>query len=66
LKYYSKNTKYTTNPILTEDIILSYMPASTLWRRANGKPSKRDKAANQQYLTPQEERALVAHVLRMA
>jgi hypothetical protein len=42
------------------------IPASTLWRRANGKPSQRDKAANQQYLTPQEERALVNHVLRMA
>ncbi|KUL81896.1 hypothetical protein ZTR_09528 [Talaromyces verruculosus] len=42
------------------------IPASTLWRRANGKPSRQDKAANQQYLSPQEERALVNHVLRMA
>jgi hypothetical protein len=34
-----------------------------LWRRANNKPSIADKAANQQYLTPQVEQALV---LRLA
>jgi hypothetical protein len=37
-----------------------------LWRRANNKPSIADKAANQQYLTPQEEQALVEYVLRLA
>ena len=42
------------------------IPASTLWRRACGRPSKRDKAAKQQYLTPQDENALVEYVLRMA
>ncbi|KAK5805975.1 hypothetical protein VI817_000233 [Penicillium citrinum] len=42
------------------------IPASTLWRRANNKPSLADKAANQQYLTPQEEQALVGYVLRLA
>ncbi|KAJ5745113.1 hypothetical protein N7520_010295 [Penicillium odoratum] len=42
------------------------IPASTLWRRANNKPSIVDKAANQQYLTPQEEQALVEYVLRLA
>lgn len=42
------------------------IPASTLWRRANNKPSLADKAANQQYLTPQEEKALVEYVLRLA
>jgi hypothetical protein len=42
------------------------VPASTLWRRARGKPSRKEKAANQQYLTPQEEQALVEYVLRMA
>ncbi|KAJ5569171.1 hypothetical protein N7450_011657 [Penicillium hetheringtonii] len=42
------------------------IPASTLWRRANDKPSLADKAANQQYLTPQEELALVGYVLRLA
>ncbi|KAJ5100120.1 hypothetical protein N7532_007121 [Penicillium argentinense] len=42
------------------------IPASTLWRRANNKPSITDKAANQQYLTPQEEQALVEYVLRSA
>jgi hypothetical protein len=37
-----------------------------LWRRANNKPSIADKAANQQHLTPQEEQALVAYVLRLS
>jgi hypothetical protein len=37
-----------------------------LWRRANNRPSITDKAANQQYLTPQEEQALVEYVLRLA
>lgn len=37
-----------------------------LWRRARGRPSKRDKAANQQYLTPREEKALSEYVLRMS
>ncbi len=38
---------------------------STLWRHARGKPTRRDKAANQQYLTPREERAVLEYVLRM-
>jgi hypothetical protein len=37
---------------------------STLWRRAHGKPSRTDKAAKQQYLTPVEEKALLDYVLR--
>jgi hypothetical protein len=39
---------------------------STLWRRARGKPSRIDKAAKQQYLTPAEENALLDYVLRMS
>jgi hypothetical protein len=39
---------------------------STLWRHARGKPSRRDKAANQQYLTPCEENVLLEYVLRMS
>jgi hypothetical protein len=42
------------------------IPASTLWHRAHGQPSRRDKAAKQQYLTLQEESALVEYVLRMS
>jgi len=42
------------------------IPASTLWHRANGRLLRRENAANQQYLTPQEERALLDYVLRMA
>jgi hypothetical protein len=37
-----------------------------LWRRANNKPSIAYKAANQQYLTQQEEQALVEYVLRLS
>ena len=43
---------------------LSNIPATTLWRRAQGKPSRKDKAASQQYLTPPEEKALLHYVLR--
>jgi hypothetical protein len=39
---------------------------STLWNRAHGRRPKREKAARQQYLTPQEEKALVAYALRMS
>jgi hypothetical protein len=35
------------------------IPASTLWRSANNKLSIADKEADQQFLTPQEEQALV-------
>ena len=45
---------------------LTGVPASTLWHRANGRLSRRKNAANQQYLTPQEEDALLHYVLRMA
>jgi Tc5 transposase DNA-binding domain len=45
---------------------LSERSKSTLWRHARSRPSKEDKAANQQYLTPNEEEALVEYILRMA
>jgi hypothetical protein len=38
---------------------------STLWRHARGRPTRRDKADSQQYLTSREERALLEYVLRM-
>lgn len=41
------------------------IPTSTLQRRANNKPSIADKAANQQYLTLQEEQALVIYMLQL-
>jgi hypothetical protein len=45
---------------------LSPQPSkSTLWRYARGRPTRRDKAASQQYLTPREEKALLEYVLRM-
>ncbi|KAJ6117814.1 hypothetical protein N7523_005565 [Penicillium sp. IBT 18751x] len=45
---------------------VSHVPASTLWHRANGRPSREEKAANQQYLTTSEEDALANDILRMA
>ena len=38
--------------------------ASTIWYRKRGRPSLRQKAITQQYLTPLEERALVNYLLR--
>jgi hypothetical protein len=39
----------------------SGIPASTLRDRHRGRISKRERAANQQYLSPQEERSLVEY-----
>jgi hypothetical protein len=44
----------------------SKIPVSTLWDRAHGRRPRREKAAKQQYLTPQEEKALVNYALRMS
>jgi hypothetical protein len=44
----------------------SKVPRTTLWNRAHGRPSIKEKAASQQYLTPAEEKALVEYLLRMA
>jgi tetratricopeptide (TPR) repeat protein len=41
----------------------SHVPASTLWHRKHGRPSKRDAAAQKQYLTPSEEKALTDSIL---
>jgi len=44
----------------------SNVPASTLWHRAHGRPSRDEKAKCQQYLTPSEEKALVNYALRLS
>jgi hypothetical protein len=44
----------------------SKVPLTTLWYRDHGRPSKEEKAQRQQYLTPQEEKALVSFLLRQA
>jgi Tc5 transposase DNA-binding domain len=44
----------------------SNIPLSTWWDRAHGRRPRREKAAKQQYLTPQEEKALVNYALRMS
>jgi hypothetical protein len=47
------------------DVSAGELPPSTKWYRAHGRATRRDKAAKEQYLTPQEEKSLVAHALRM-
>jgi hypothetical protein len=42
------------------------IPVSTLWDRAHGRRPRKEKAAKQQYLTPQKEKALVNYALRMS
>jgi Tc5 transposase DNA-binding domain len=42
------------------------LSASTLCHRKNGRMSIQQRATNQQYLSPQEEKALLTYVLRMA
>lgn len=46
------------------DALPSEPSRSTLWRRADSKPSQLDKAAKQQYLTPTKENALLGYVLQ--
>jgi hypothetical protein len=43
---------------------LSNIPISPIWDRALGRQSRREKAAKQQCLAPQEEKALVNYALR--
>jgi hypothetical protein len=57
------STEHETYTALSE---FSRVPASTLWHREHGRPSKREVAAQKQYLTPSEEKALADYVLRMA
>lgn len=48
------------------DVAVSELSKSTLWRRARARPSRREKAANQQCLTPREENALFDYIPRMS
>ncbi|KAF2848319.1 hypothetical protein T440DRAFT_360017, partial [Plenodomus tracheiphilus IPT5] len=42
------------------------VPHTTLYHRAHGRPSMKDKAQGQQYLKPWEESALVKFILQMS
>jgi hypothetical protein len=42
------------------------VPSSTFWHRVHGRPSRSERAVDQQYLPPSGEKALVDYVLRMA
>jgi DDE superfamily endonuclease len=42
------------------------VPLTTVWYRVHGRPSIDQKAVKQQYLTPQEEKALAEYLLRMS
>lgn len=44
----------------------SEVPLTTVWYRAHGRPSIEEKAQGQQYLTPEEEIALIDFLLRMS
>ncbi|KAL5328181.1 hypothetical protein ACEPPN_001677 [Leptodophora sp. 'Broadleaf-Isolate-01'] len=45
---------------------LSGVPESTLWHRDHGRGTIKQRSIKQQYLTAQEEKALVGYILRMA
>jgi hypothetical protein len=45
---------------------LDTLPPTTRWYRDHGRCTRRQKAAKEQYLTPNEEKALAAYVLRMS
>jgi hypothetical protein len=60
LRYSTEHERYTASSKS------SRVPASTLWHREHGRPSRREVAAQKQYLTPHEEKALADYVLRMA
>jgi hypothetical protein len=67
-----------TNQALTQDLPLnvrgtcaarsdlSGVPLSTIWHRDHGRPSIKEKGKGQQYLTPEEEKALVSFLLLMS
>jgi hypothetical protein len=63
LTKFSDSTDCKTYVALSE---LSNIPVSTLWHRAHGRQSRKEKAKGQQYLTPSEEKALVDCLLRMS
>lgn len=44
----------------------SPLPYSTKWYRDHGRSTRREKAAKEQYLTPNEEKGLSSYVLRMS
>ena len=54
-------------PIIHErlDDDVEALPISTRWHREHGRSTRRDKAAREQYLTPQEEKGLAHYVQRM-
>jgi hypothetical protein len=41
------------------------IPVSTRWHRVHGRQTRRQQAERQQLLTPQQEKALVDHLLRL-
>jgi hypothetical protein len=56
----------TNNDVHAALLESSSVPASTLWHCRHGRPSKKEAAAQKQYLTPSEEKALADYVLRWA
>ena len=59
-----ENRDASTNKSYSALAASSGIPKSTLWHHAHGRRSRKAKAASQQYLTPQEEKALVEYLLQ--
>jgi len=57
----------TKSPVIEESVHqdVDTLPAATRWYRKNGRGTRRDKAAKEQYLSPQEEKGLANYVLRL-
>lgn len=62
----TKRRSHVTKPNIHTTSLPTDIPPSTRWHRAHGRPTRKDKAINQQYLTPQEEKALKDELLRLA
>jgi hypothetical protein len=60
-----ENRDASTNKSYSALAASSGIPKSTLWHHAHGRRSRKAKPASQQYLTPQEEKALVAYLLQL-
>lgn len=52
-------------PGTTVSETLHEVPVSTRWHRAHGRQTRRQRAEQQQLLTPEQEKALVDHLLRV-
>ena len=55
-----------SNPARSDTLHLSVLPRTTKWYRVRGRPTRRENATKQQYLSAREEKTLVKFVLHMS